>query len=104
MGSKETGSADLPEMQIRLLGQGKEGGGMTEIELFDKITAVFSPRRTDDLIPAAEAWIGRKAVWEAYFVIEKGPYKGEWAMVLEGTDRLEAPFAYVPLGDLLIDK
>lgn len=69
------------------------------MQQFDKITATFAPRRTDDLLPGVVEWIGRKLIWQAYWVIEEGSYEGEWAMA--PCDVSGCPFAWVPSGDLM---
>ena len=72
---------------------------------FDKVTAVYRPLRIDDLRPGVAEWIGHSFEWEAMWVIEDGPYEGQWAM---GMDRLGLrdrgeevpPFYWCPLCDL----
>lgn len=66
---------------------------------YQEISAVFSPRRTDDLRDEAKDWIGREMTWSALWVIDYGQYEGEWAMMPK--HEVNAPFAWVPSGDLL---
>ncbi len=68
------------------------------MQVCDKIYAIFKPVREDDLRPGVAAWIGRACIWQAYWEIENGPYKGQWAMV---PDAPYAPFGWVPSGDLV---
>ena len=63
---------------------------------FDKITAIFKPRNTSDLVRGAAEYIGKELHFAAAWKIEDGEYAGEWAMqVIEDT-----PFAWIPSGDL----
>ena len=70
------------------------------MEQFEVIEAKFKPMRTDDLVPGAFEWVGRKTRWQAAWILEDGPYEGDWAMTPHGDDRLSAVFAWVPLRDL----
>jgi len=77
------------------------------LNLFDTVRARFSPKRIDDLIDGVIDWIGFEATWQALWIIEEGPYKGQWAMGVEpkeATRLLEEglilPFAWVPECDL----
>ena len=67
---------------------------------FQKVKATFSPRRVDDLRDGAESCIGLTTTWTASWVIEDGDYEGEWAMTPPYD--LNAPFAWVPSGDLRV--
>ena len=67
------------------------------MEQFSTIAAEFRPRRTDNLRPGWLGWVGRPATWEAQFVLESGPYKGQWAMVPQTE---QPPPGWVPLSDL----
>jgi hypothetical protein len=67
------------------------------IQQYDEVEATFAPQRTDDLKPGCETWIGRRARWAAEWIIEDGPYQGQWAMVQHETG---APMAWSPLCDL----
>jgi len=65
---------------------------------FDKVTAIFKPRRVDDLVPRAAEYIGKELHFSVGWKIEEGQFAGEWAMqVVEDT-----PFAWIPSGDLEI--
>jgi hypothetical protein len=70
---------------------------------YDRVLATFQPVRTDDLQPGVAAWIGRRLPWCAVFVVESGPYEGQWAMGpldgLEDGNRFPAAW-WVPLCDL----
>lgn len=72
------------------------------ISRYERFRAIFRPRKTDDLRYDAEEWIGRRALWEPYWIIEEGePYSGEWACgVVRGSTVEEPKFAWVPSGDL----
>lgn len=73
------------------------------MDQFDIITAVFNPRRSDDLVEGAADWIGKSCQWQAAWVIEEGEYSGEWAMTPHPLETLlSCPFAWVPSGDLYI--
>jgi hypothetical protein len=69
---------------------------------FDKVEASFQPRREDDLVEGAREWIGVITIWQASWIIEKGKYAGEWAMMPIKDCRYSMPFAWVPSGDLKI--
>ena len=67
----------------------------------DTVFAVYVPRRTEDVVDSTEI-CGVLLAWTAEWRIDKGRYKGEWAMV-PGKVGGEHPFvAWVPLGDLVI--
>jgi hypothetical protein len=88
-------------------GRGRNGGGgvsdTPRLRRFDKFTAVFSPARRDDLQDGAAALIGKRLSYQAAWIIEDGPYAGQWACsVLNGLvagDRSWS-FAWAPLSDL----
>jgi hypothetical protein len=63
---------------------------------YDIVIATFQPGRTDDLRAGAREVIGYRGQWEAAWVIEDGPYEGQWAMVPE--EHLK--FAWCPESDL----
>lgn len=68
-------------------------------EQYSTFVAVFAPKRTDDLRYGSERWIGRMHEWRRLWIIEDGPYAGQWAC--EAADRsLLTPFAWVPECDL----
>ena len=55
------------------------------MEKFAKVSAIYSPQRTDDLIPGMEKYIGQRMMFEASWIIEEdtrsdGAYVGEYAM------------------------
>lgn len=60
--------------------------------------AAYCPKQRDDLVPGASDLIGKAAVWERAFLIEDGPYAGEWAWSLVAPR--PAPFAWAPESDL----
>jgi len=66
---------------------------------FDYFTAFFEPQRTDDLVDGAEQWIGSLLRWQAAYLIEDGPYEGEWACTAWDA---KTPFAWAPFSDLVI--
>lgn len=78
------------------------------LEQFDWFPAEYQPQRRDDLKPAAEEWIGWRGLWEAAFVIDEGPYEGQFACTVklkrDGTYGAPYPparaFAWVPQCDL----
>lgn len=53
---------------------------MIEIMHLDKVRATFNPKRTDDLVPGVEQFIGREGIFQAHGDIEHGPYKGQQMM------------------------
>ena len=67
---------------------------------FDKIKATFKPKRTKDLRPSSIKYIGKQGTFEAYWIIEEGRYKGQWAMFCNKFKRL----GWVPLEDLIKRK
>ena len=73
------------------------------LEQFDRFRATFEPVRTDDLTPRSVDWIGWTGVWQAAWVIEEGPYEGQFACTVydRGPDSPQADaFAWVPECDL----
>jgi hypothetical protein len=65
---------------------------------FETITAAYRPLRTDDLSPEAARFVGQVSEWQAAWIIETGPYSGQWAMACRGGP--DWPFAWAPLCDL----
>jgi hypothetical protein len=72
-----------------------------------RFQAVFEPKYTNDLKPAARAIIGQTAWWERQWIIgpedrSDGEYAGEWAcgLVWDGHDDLPPPVGWVPESDL----
>ena len=51
---------------------------------FDKVYARFNPRDLTTLRRGARPFVGLCTTWEAYWIIEEGPYSGQWAMVARG--------------------
>jgi hypothetical protein len=79
--------------------------GTTTFQQLELICGTFAPQRTDDLKSGVAEWIGRRLNWRPSWIIEGGPYDGEWAMVpWIGHYGHEAgampPFAWVPQRDL----
>jgi hypothetical protein len=75
------------------------------IRQFQKVRAVFRPRRTDDLHNGSAQYVGQEFTWTAAWMITEedgGPYVGEWAMTLayreDGAPNIN--FGWVPSGDL----
>ena len=64
----------------------------------DTVYAVYVPRRKEDEPRDAEA-CGGLLHWRAEWRIDKGRYRGEWAMV---PVKAQPSLAWVPLGDLVI--
>jgi hypothetical protein len=75
---------------------------MSDLQQFARVTATYRPRRTDDLKTDTQRWIGYRGVWQAYWLIEDGPYAGEWAMLPDRPDVSPVPLDgyWVPSGDL----
>ena len=79
-----------------------------ELERFDTVDATFKPKRTDDLKPRVNEWIGRRCIWEALWMIDEddgGSYVGQWAMmpIIKPHKRHpDFPYLWVPLCDLEI--
>lgn len=61
--------------------------------------ATFQPKRTDDLKPGLEAFIGRRYTWQASWICEEGePFAGQWAMAVDFNS--DFPHGWVPEEDL----
>lgn len=69
---------------------------------YERVRATFTPRNRQDLREGADAWIGRELLWEAYWLIDEGTYKGEWAMGVIGPEREQVPFVWAPSVDLQV--
>lgn len=54
---------------------------MKKLQQFDKAIATFTPVRTDDLQPDALLWAGVTTEWSAGWIIDEGPYSGQFAMI-----------------------
>lgn len=84
-----------------------------DVQQYDKVSAVISPRRTDDLRPEAVPMIGNRYTFQALWRVDEGlPYEGDWYMriVEQGYDESLVPdnIIWIPLCDLtdleLIDR
>lgn len=78
-------------------------GEGSDTQFLDKRRAIFRPQRVDDLKNPARALIGRELCWEAVWIIEEGPYEGQWAWapIPEDEDLNPRPFmGWVPTCDL----
>ena len=77
---------------------------MDEYEQCDVVTATYLPQKMTDLKPWAAAWIGTRMLWTAAWVIEEGPYAGQWAFIPRTTNDERPlnppPFGWAPLCDL----
>lgn len=51
------------------------------MKIYDQVEAVFRPNNVDDLRDEIRQHVGQKFTWRASWVIEDGPYAGQWAMV-----------------------
>jgi hypothetical protein len=73
-----------------------------ELQQFDFVLATFRPTRHDDLQPGAAEWIGERCKWQAAWIIESGPYTGQWAMSVDPhrTVPRATSFAWAPFCDL----
>lgn len=68
-----------------------------ELEQYDVIEAIFTPRRTDDLRPSSQQ-VGVRQRWDVMWPIEDGDYAGEFACVENG---FSTEFrGWIPSGDL----
>lgn len=75
------------------------------MQQFDKVSAIFSPLRVDDLAPGVSEWIGRRMEFEASYVLDEEmseEYAGQWCMsvVRRAGDDTQYPFTWIPLCDL----
>jgi hypothetical protein len=61
------------------------------------VDATFRPRRLDDLRSGVSGWIGSRWLWRADWIIDEGPYAGEWHMTSLSTP---SPLFWAPSGDL----
>ncbi len=78
--------------------------GENRLEQFDRVIGLFKPRNTADLIPGAAAYIGWRFLFQAAWIIEEGPYVGEWALqiVLVSMGAPLPPFAWLAESDVEI--
>lgn len=72
------------------------------LEHLAPFAATFDPARADDLAPGVVEWIGWRGEWQASWLIQEGPYEGDWhCMTLPGQ---EGPppdvFVWAPSSDL----
>lgn len=68
------------------------------MEQFDRVTATFAPANMLTLKPDAAKHIGQRFEWMAAWIIEGGPYDGQFAMQVQ---TIPCPsFAWAPLCDL----
>jgi hypothetical protein len=75
------------------------------MEQFDRFVAEYQPQRRDDLKPEASRWIGWSGFWEATWVIEEGPYVGQFACAVDPVQEGAPPasaLVWVPECDLSI--
>ena len=69
---------------------------MTTIERWDVVEAQFSPRDEATLKPGLAAKVGKRTEFTAMFVIEDGPYEGQYEM----HSSILAPYLWCPEEDL----
>ena len=67
-----------------------------EIRQFQKVNAVFSRIRTDDLQEGLEACVGRTFEFTKGWLIDEGVYKDQWAFTVQSP----FPAAWIPECDL----
>lgn len=67
---------------------------------FDVVLATFAPKRTDNLVVGLSPFIGERLHFQAGYLLEEGPYAGEWAMAPFVNEWKTFPTAWVPLSDL----
>lgn len=72
------------------------------IQLYDYVSAVFSPHITTDFqYPETAYFIGHRLYWQASWIVEDGAYRGQMAMCVQPTaDEERVPFVWAPLCDL----
>lgn len=77
------------------------------MEQYDYVSATFDPKNLNTLKQSGKALIGQTLEYQAGWIIEDGPYKGDWAMSFSNQEvrRLllscqEIDFCWVPLCDL----
>ena len=69
------------------------------MEVYERVQAIFRPKRTDDLQHSGEEHIGKTFTFQAGWIIAEGPYKGQWAFEQVDGRRY---FGWVPEYDLEI--
>ena len=77
----------------------------SDIEQFDKIKAVFMPLKRDTLKEELFKYIGMSGKFEAVWIVELGPYEGQWAMTPDRNDPDWSGFeaVWIPLEDLELE-
>lgn len=76
-----------------------------EPHAFQRFTATFAPKRTDDLHDGVAEWIGWTGEWWRYWIIEEEDseeYAGQWACMV-ADHSLRTPFGWVPECDLVVE-
>jgi len=75
------------------------------MEQFETVIATFQPKVLHTLKPGCAPWIGKQGQWLASWIIEDGPYAGQWAMGIDIRDDTWRgfPAAWVPEEDLIIN-
>ena len=68
------------------------------MQQFDKVTAIFSPTKVDDLVEGMDTFIGKSGEFTAAYILENGVYEGQFAMQTP----ICWPCAWVPEADLKI--
>lgn len=51
------------------------------MDFLEQVQATFAPARIDDLRSGLAESIGCRTTWQAAWMIEDGPYTGQWAMM-----------------------
>lgn len=74
---------------------------MPGLVYLEQFRGVFLPRNVDNLTPSAQALIGKELTWLPAWIIEEGPYQGQWA--LQMVDPVPAPFGWAPEEDVKRD-
>jgi hypothetical protein len=75
---------------------------MKNLQQFDQVVATFTPTRVDDLSTYALPWVGVTTKWSAGWLIDEGPYSGQFAMIPMNTPDGLAPMGWVPGSDLTV--
>ena len=68
------------------------------LQKHDLVIATFTPVVTTDIRPDARVAIGERGEFQALWIIEDGPYAGDWAMMPLDSKRFRC--TWVPLCDL----
>lgn len=72
------------------------------MEQCDKIIAEFKPTIVDNLTSLAKKNIGCIGEWEAYWISEKGRYKGQW--MFHSANKSLNLMGVIPMEDLEIKE